>query len=105
MSNDEFDKLQLNNDEVVEQKILKKKKEQVLVDTPIAKYISSEDIYILYCVVNDEIILASSQIFEQIEVIQGLILTGISKLNDSVPDKKIGVRAQQKMEKGSDIAY
>ena len=65
-----------------------------MVDTPIAKYISSEDIYILYFVVNDEIILASSQIFEQIEVIQGLILTGISKLNDSVPDKKIGVRAQ-----------
>ena len=65
-----------------------------MVDTPIAKYISSEDIYILYCVVNDEIILASSQIFEQIEVIQGLILTGISKLNDLVPDKKIGVRAQ-----------
>ena len=99
MSNDEFDKLQLNKDEVVEQKILKKKKEHVLVDTPIAKYISSEDIYILYCVVNDEIILASSQIFEQIEVIQGLILTGVSKLNDSVPDNKIGVRAQQKMEK------
>ena len=99
MSNDEFDKLQLNKDEVVEQKILKKKKEHVLVDTPIAKYISSEHIYILYCVVNDEIILASSQIFEQIEVIQGLILTGVSKLNDSVPDNKIGVRAQQKMEK------
>ena len=79
---------------LLSRKSWKRKKEQVLVDTPIAKYISSEDIYILYCVVNDEIILASSQIFEQIEVIQGLILTGISKLNDSVPDKKIGVRAQ-----------
>ena len=79
---------------LLSRKSWRRKKEQVLVDTPIAKYISSEDIYILYCVVNDEIILASSQIFEQIEVIQGLILTGISKLNDSVPDKKIGVRAQ-----------
>ena len=79
---------------LLSRKSWRRKKEQVLVDTPIAKYISSEDIYILYCVVNDEIILASSQIFEQIEVIQGLILTGISKLNDLVPDKKIGVRAQ-----------
>ena len=79
---------------LLSRKSWRRKKEQVLVDTPIAKYISSEDIYILYCVVNDEIILASSQIFEQIEVIQGLILTGISKLNDSVPDKKRGVRAQ-----------
>ena len=79
---------------LLSRKSWRRKKEQVLVDTPIAKYISSEDIYILYCVVNDEIILASSQIFEQIEVIQRLILTGISKLNDSVPDKKIGVRAQ-----------
>ena len=79
---------------LLSRKSWRRKKEQVLVDTPIAKYISSGDIYILYCVVNDEIILASSQIFEQIEVIQGLILTGISKLNDSVPDKKIGVRAQ-----------
>ena len=79
---------------LLSRKSWRRRKEQVLVDTPIAKYISSEDIYILYCVVNDEIILASSQIFEQIEVIQGLILTGISKLNDSVPDKKIGVRAQ-----------
>ena len=79
---------------LLSRKSWRRKKEQVLVDTPIAKYISSEDIYILYCVVNDEITLASSQIFEQIEVIQGLILTGISKLNDSVPDKKIGVRAQ-----------
>ena len=79
---------------LLSRKSWRRKKEQVLVDTPIAKYISSEDIYILYFVVNDEIILASSQIFEQIEVIQGLILTGISKLNDSVPDKKIGVRAQ-----------
>ena len=47
-----------------------------------------------YCVVNDEVPSISSQIFEQIEVIQELVLPGISKLNDSAPDKKPGNQMQ-----------
>ena len=43
-----------------------------------------------YCVNNDELPLISSQIVEQIEVIQELILLRISKLNDSALDKKKG---------------
>ena len=49
-----------------------------------------------YCVVNDEVPPTSSQIFEQIEVIQGVVLPGISKLNDSVPVKKPGDQTQSK---------
>ena len=52
MGNDEIDKLKLNNNEFdkKKKKHLKKKKRisiQKLIDTPFAKYISSESIYIL----------------------------------------------------------
>ena len=57
--------------------------------------ISHQKIYTFwYCDVSDEAPLTSSQIFEQIEVIQGVVLPGKSKLNDSAPDKKPGDQSQ-----------
>ena len=41
-----------------------------------------------YCVVNDKVPSTSSQIVEQIEVNQKVLLRGISELNDSAPDNK-----------------
>ena len=49
-----------------------------------------------FCVVNDEVPSTSSQIFEQIEVIQGVVLSGTSKLNDLAPDKKPWNQTQKK---------
>ena len=43
-----------------------------------------------HCVLNDKVPSTSSQIVKQVEVIRGLVLPGISKLNDSAPDKKPG---------------
>ena len=40
-----------------------------------------------HCVVNDEV-LSTSEIVEQNEVVQGVVLPEISKMNDSAPDKK-----------------
>ena len=40
------------------------------------------------CIVNDGVLSTSSQIVEQIEVFQGVVLPGMSKMNDSVPVKK-----------------
>ena len=37
----------------------------------------------VYCVVNDEVPSTSSQIIEQIEVVQEAVLLGTSKVNDS----------------------
>ena len=71
MSNDEFDKLKLNDNEAVKWNSLKKKKS--------CQWWSNN---------------TSSQIFEQIEVIQRVVLTGISKLNYSVPEKKPGDQTQ-----------
>ena len=54
---------------------------------------SYQKIYLFwYYVVNDEVTSNSSQIVEQIDVIQEAVLPGISKLNDLVPDKKKGVQ-------------
>ena len=50
----------------------------------IRKYIHS----FWHCVVNDEGPSTFSQIVEQIKVIQGAVLPGICKMNDSAPDKK-----------------
>ena len=62
-----------------------------------------------YCIVNDEVPSTSSQIFEQIEVIQEVVLPGISKLNDSALDKKPGEQTQfspkKAAEKGKWIWY
>ena len=43
---------------------------------------------VLYCVVNYEIPSTSSQISEQIEVIQDVVTPRKSKMNDSTRDKK-----------------
>ena len=57
--------------------------------------IPHQEIYTFwYCVVNDEIPSTFSQVFEQIEVIQGVVLPAISKLNDSTSDKKPGDQTQ-----------
>ena len=55
------------------------------------KIMTDQKIYTFwYCVVNDEVPLTSSQIAEQIEAIQKVVLLGISKLNDSALEKKYG---------------
>ena len=54
-----------------------------------------------YCIVNDEVPSTSSQIFEQIEVIQEVVLPGISKLNDSALDKREGDLTQFSPKKDS----
>ena len=57
--------------------------------------ISRQKIYTFWCcVVNDEVTSTSSQIYEQIEVIHGVVLTEISQLYDSVPEKKAGDPSQ-----------
>ena len=43
---------------------------------------------VLYCVVNYEIASTSSQIYEQIEVIQDVVTPRKSKMNDTTRDKK-----------------
>ena len=51
--------------------------------------ISHQKVYTFWhCIVNDEVPSTSSQMVEQIEVIQGVVLPGISKMNDAAPDKK-----------------
>ena len=47
-----------------------------------------------YYVISDKVPLSSSQIVDQIEVIQEVVLPGISTLNDEVPDKKKGEKTQ-----------
>ena len=58
---------------------------------------------------NDDAPATYSQIVEQIEVIQGVVLPWISKLNDSAPDKKQGRQTQfspkKNREKGKWIWY
>ena len=56
------------------------------INTTFEDYVSSENMYIFlqYCVVSyDKAPSISSQIIEQIEVIQEAVLSGVSKLNDS----------------------
>ena len=51
--------------------------------------ISHQKVYTFwYCFINDELPSTSSKIVKQIEVIQGVVLSGISKMNDSAPGKK-----------------
>ena len=54
-----------------------------------------------YCIVNDEVPSTSSQIFEQIEVIQEVVLPGIPKLNDSALGKREGDLTQFSPKKDS----
>ena len=56
----------------------------------------------LYCVVNDEVPSTSSQIVEQLEVIQEVVLPGISKLIDSALDKKHGKQIKFHIKKDSE---
>ena len=69
---------------------------------------SYQEIYTFWnYVANDEVPSTSSQIVEQIEVIQEVVLPGISKLNDWAPDKKQGDQTQffqnKILEKGKEI--
>ena len=69
---------------------------------------SYQEIYTFWnYVVNDELPSTSSQIVEQIEVFQEVVLPGISKLNDWAPDKKQGDQTQffqnKILEKGKEI--
>ena len=73
MSNDEFNKLNL--------KKISTPGNQVKL-----RYFSQCPFW--YCVVNIEVSSTSSQIVEQIEVVQEVVFSGISKLNDSALDKK-----------------
>ena len=60
------------------------------------------------CVHNDEVPSTSSKIVEQIEIIQGVVLPGISKLNDSAQtrnQKKTHFHQKMTLEKGKWIWY
>ena len=92
MSNDEVDKLKLNNNEVDKKKnAWEIRKELVFRGGSWLMHhlqnISHQKVYTFWhCVVNNEVPSTSSQIVEQIEVIRGVVLPGISKMNDSAPD-------------------
>ena len=63
---------------------------------------SHQKIYTLwYCVVNDELPSTSTEIFEQIGVMQKVVVPGISELKDLVPDKKWGDQTQFSSKKDS----
>ena len=92
MSNDEIDKLKLNNKEFDKKKTPEKKRRELVFRSWLIHHlqnISHQKVYTFwYCLVNDEEPSTSFQIIEQIEVIQGVVLTGISKTNDSALGKK-----------------
>ena len=93
MSNDEGDKLKLNSNEVDKKKNAWGKTKNYYSEEEVDWYkickIYHQKVYTFWhCVVNDEVPSASSQIVEQIEVIGGVVLPWISKMNDSEPEKK-----------------
>ena len=47
-----------------------------------------------YCIVTDEVPSTSSQIVEQIEAVQEVVLPGICRLSNSAPGKKQGDQTQ-----------
>ena len=51
------------------------------------KYLIKKKYAFWHCVINDEVLSNFSQIGEQIEVIQGVVLPVIPRLNDSAPEK------------------
>ena len=92
IGNDEVDehwwsnKLKLNNDKLIRKKAWEKRKEQVfgrgswLIHR--LQNMSHHKIYTFWhCVFREGVPSTSSQIVEQIEVIQGVVLPGISRLN------------------------
>ena len=94
MSIDEVDKLKLNNNEVVKKKSAWGKRKELIFSRENwlihhLQNISHQKVYTFwYCLVNDEEPSTSSQIIEKIEIIQGVVLTGISKMIDSALGKK-----------------
>ena len=77
--------------QLISKKAWKKKKGTSIAWYIICKIYSYQKICtIWFFVVSDEVTSTNSQIFEQIEVIPGVVLTRMSKLNDSVPEKKQG---------------
>ena len=92
IGNDEADehwwnnKLKLNNDKLISKKAWEKRKEQVLGRgswlIQRLQNMSHHKIYTFWhCVFREEVPSTSSQIVEQIEFIQGVVLPGISRLN------------------------
>ena len=85
--------MKLNNDEVDKKKKTwgKRKELGFRRESWLIHYfqnISPQKIYTFWnCVVNEKVPSTSSQIIDQIEIIQRVVLSGISKLNDSVPQK------------------
>ena len=94
MSNDEVDKLKMNNNEVDKKKHAWGKRKELVSRRGSwlihhLQNVSHKKVYTFWhCVVDDEVPSTSSQFVEQIEVIQGVVLPGISKINGSTPDKK-----------------
>ena len=87
MSNDEVDMLKLHNDEFNKQESLSENErtgiqKRTFIDTAFAKYVLSEnldfELAFWYYVVNDEVPSTSSDIVEQVEVIQEVVLPGTS---------------------------
>ena len=75
MSNDEVDKLKLKSKKNLSEKKITSKKRKL--------NLSYQKIYTFWCyVVNDEVPSTFSQIDEQIEVVQEVVLPEIAKLND-----------------------
>ena len=102
IGDDEVDELKLSNDEVDKKKHLKKKKRTSIQWWLIChkQKISHQKIYTFWhCVINDEVLSNSSQIVEQI--IQGVVLPVIPKLNDSATEKKPGNQARFSPKKDS----
>ena len=52
-----------------------------------------------HCVINDEVPSTSSEIVEQIKIIQGIVLPGISKMKYSAADKKPKGKTQFSLKK------
>ena len=93
MSNYEVDRLKMNNNEVNKRKNAWEKRKELVFRRGSClihhlQNISHQKVYTFwYCVVNDEVPSTSSQVFQQIEVIRGVVLPGISKMNDSVKEE------------------
>ena len=93
MSNCEVDRLKMNNNEVNKRRNAWEKRKELVFRRGSClihhlQNISHQKVYTFwYCVVNDEVPSTSSQIFQQIEVIRGIVLPGISKMNDSVKEQ------------------
>ena len=88
MSKDKVDKVRLSNNEVDKKKNVWGKRNELVLRRGSwfihhLQNISHQKVYTFWqCVVNNEVPSTSSQIVEQIEVIQGVVLPVISKMNE-----------------------